>query len=125
MEIKNFDFIRPNISKKGNSCLKVEKFNLNIKFRIFEIVPNFRLNREIWVFEPNFPKKGIFGLKENETFYGLGNVPSVETCHDQYSQYFHGHIRQKEFGILKFLSPFAYFNVAETKKTDNITVQRC
>ena len=47
---------------------KTEKVNIIIEFRIFRLVlvPNIRLNWQVWYFWPYFPKMGFSGLKQKK-----------------------------------------------------------
>ena len=50
-------------AKKGTFFQsKTDKIDTTIEFCIFELVfvPNLTLNKKIWSFGPNFPKKGIY-----------------------------------------------------------------
>ena len=55
-----------NFLKKEYFQSKTEKLNISIGLFIFELVkvPDFSLNRQIWIFGPNLPKKGFSSLKQ-------------------------------------------------------------
>ena len=55
-------------AQKGYFCSKRENLNITVEFRIFELVykPNFILNRQLWFFGPNLPKKGISHQKQDK-----------------------------------------------------------
>ena len=59
----NFEFFGPNLHKKGSYFQsETDKKDTTIEFCIFGLglASNSTLNKQLWVFGPNLPKKGIY-----------------------------------------------------------------
>ena len=57
---------------------KTEKIDTTIEFCIFELVfvSNLTLNKQFWIFGPNFPKKDIYGQKQKKWTSSLNSAYS-------------------------------------------------
>ena len=66
------------ICPRTNLELKIQKTNVGIGISILETpcVPIFRKNRQLWLFEPKFAQKWIFGLEFEKSKSGF----EISTC---------------------------------------------
>ena len=65
-----WDFL-PKFTQKGHFRSKTEKGNTTIEFYILKLVkvPNFSLNWQFYIFGPNLPQKGVYGLKQKSPIF--------------------------------------------------------
>ena len=110
LKLTNLTFL-VQICPKRKLGFEIQKSNVGIRIIILEIpcVPIFRQNGQLWIFEPKFAQKWIWGAEFQKSKCGFGINTSNIPCVQNFSQNGQLLIILPKFGEIPQLRPIFWF----------------